>query len=357
MENLAIIATGQLRTFFTNDGFLQMVNRCKIKYENVLVVCVINPVSESDISNISIYLDTHNIQNIIINFSLHQTEYHNQCNLKFQNPKIEQMITKYFSEPKHAHIGLSDPKTYSYSVPLVQFYQLQVGIKALKEYINETNVKFDIICKTRFDSKYPLDFYPHMPIEDNIIQTVSFNKHNLNIIQNNMAKYNLTTFDDLITFNKHTRLQLPLGHIPIEHYGLSFGGMVCYNYQSLENIQQPHGITSLNYNVTSSDAPLEIQGQQLTINETPSLVTCPISNVHQYKNILYAFNDFFYFAKSDVFLKLESLFDEACLTTCDNQDLYNHYFCPESQLMIFCLNHKIDIIMYPECFYDSMVHR
>ena len=316
MENLAIIVTGQLRTFFTNDDFLQMVNRSKRIYENVFVVCVINPVSETDISNVSIYLDTHNISNIIIDYSSHQSEYQDQCNLKFENPKMEQMIAKYFSEPKHAHSGIGDPKTYSYNCTFIQYYQLQLGIKALNKYINETNIQFDIICKTRFDCKYPFDFYPHIPVKDNIIHTLAFNTHNLNIIQNNMANYNLRTFDDLISFNKHTRLQMPFGHIPNEHCGLSFGGMVCYNYESLENIQYS-GI----------------------------------------KNILYSFNDYFYFAKADVFLKLESLFDDSCLYPCNNPDLYNHYFCPESQFMMFCLNQKIDIIMYPECFYDSLIHR
>jgi hypothetical protein len=73
--------------------------------------------------------------------------------------------------------------------------------------------------------------------------------------------------------------------------------MVCYNYESLENIKN-HGI----------------------------------------QNILYSFNDYFYFAKTDVFFKLNNLFDDCCFYHPNNPDLYNHYFCPESQFIIFCLN-------------------
>jgi hypothetical protein len=227
------------------------------------------------------------------------------------------MVEKYFATPKHAHQGIPDPKQYSYNHTLVYFHQLQVGIRALKEYISSTNTLFDIICKTRYDSKYPEEFYPHIPkYENDILKTVAFNQHNYHIIKKNMADYRLTTIDDLIAFNKETRLPIPYGHLPNEHAGLGLGGMVCYNYEALERIKE----TATNH-------------------------------------ILYSFNDYFYFANTHTFLKLESLFDNACIIECNNHDLYNHYFCPESQFTMGCLYLNINIIMYPEYFYGTLANR
>lgn len=314
MENIAFIVTGQLRTFFENDDFLKMINLSKTKYATVFVICVLNPVSENDNIELNNFLNINNISNIVIDYS--SNDYQDLFNNKCQNIKMEEMIKVYFSNQKHAHRGIPDPKLYSSNCTFIQYYQLLLGINALKQYINETNIHFDTICKTRFDCKYPNDFYPHIPEYDNIMKTISFNEYNFNIIQKKMDNYKLRTFEDLILFNKKNRLILPYGHISSNHGGLSIGGMVCYNYESLENIK------------TNGN-----------------------------KNIMYSFNDYFYFAKSDVFLKLENLFEHSCFYHPNNPDLYNHYFCPESQFVIFCLNNNIDIIMYPECLYDSLINR
>uniref|UniRef100_A0A6C0I0W1 Uncharacterized protein n=1 Tax=viral metagenome TaxID=1070528 RepID=A0A6C0I0W1_9ZZZZ len=318
MENLAIIITGQLRTFFTNanNDFLKMIKLSKMKYANIFVICVINPSKESDISELYTFLNNHNISNRIIDYSLYKNEYDEKCIRKFNDPKMEEMIKLYWSSPKRAHIGISNPKQYSYNSTLIQYHQLQIGIRTLKKYIDESNISFDTICKTRFDCKYPTDFCPYIENKNNIIDTIAFNENNVNIIKQNMDQYGINTIDDLILFNKKTRLKLPHGHIPYEHHALALGGMACYNYESLENVRR-NGI----------------------------------------ENILYSFNDYFYFAKTDIFLKLEKILDDSCLITCNNPDLYNHYFCPESQFIIFCLYNKIDIIMYPECFYDTMIYR
>lgn len=316
MENIAFIVTGQLRTFFENDDFLKMINLSKTKYANVFVVCVLNPVCEKDNVELSKFLNKNSISNIIIDYSSYKNEYENAYNKKCQNQKMAEMIKVYFSNQKHAHRGIPDPKLYSSSCTFIQYYQLQLGIKELKKYINKTNIHFDIICKTRFDCKYPCDFYPHIPQYDNIINTISFNEHNFNIIKQKMDNHNLRTVEDLIMFNKNNRLMIPYGHISSQHGGLSVGGMVCYNYESLENINK-NGI----------------------------------------QNIMYSFNDYFYFAKPDIFFKLENLLDDCCFYRPNNPDLYNHYFCPESQFVMFCLNNKIDIVMYPECLYDSLINR
>jgi hypothetical protein len=254
---------------------------------------------------------------MIIDYSLYRDEYETTCKTKFENPIFHKMVEKYFATPKHAHQGISDPKQYSYNHTLVYFHQLQVGIRALKQYMSSKNTLFDIICKTRYDSKYPDEFYPHIPNDDNdIIKRVAFNEDNYHIIKNNMTDYRLTTIDDLIAFNKQTRLPIPYGHLPNEHAGLGLGGMVCYNYESLERIK-----------------------------ETGT------------RDILYSFNQCFVFSNTHTFLKLESLLDHACIIECNNPDLYNHYFCPESQDIMTCLYLNINIIMYPECYYGTFVNR
>ena len=53
MENIAFIVTGQLRTFFDNNDFINMINFTKTKYKNVHCICVINPTSNTDIKRVS----------------------------------------------------------------------------------------------------------------------------------------------------------------------------------------------------------------------------------------------------------------------------------------------------------------
>ena len=129
-----------------------------------------------------------------------------------------------------------------------------------------------------------------------------------------MRKYNIKDINDIINFNTYTRL-LTSTHIPIEHSALCFGGRVCYNYKSIENI------------TVSTD------------------------------NIMYSFNDYYFFSNKNTFMKLVNIYEDSCLYSNDNPDLSKLTFCPEAQLMIYCLNNNIDIIMYPECFYDTMVYR
>jgi hypothetical protein len=321
MKNLAIIVTGQLRTFFSksSNDFLKMIKISKEKYKNVFVVCVVNPSHMQEVDKLNQFFIINEIDNKIIDYSLYKNEYEKKCKDKIDDPRIQIRIEQYFSKPKDAHRSINNIKEYSYNHLLVQFHQLQIGIQQLKKYIEESKTEFDIICKTRFDCMYPVEFYPHIfdyNEKKDLMNVIGFNQHNTNIITTSMKEHGLLSLTDLIQFNKETRLSIPYGHLPYQHRGLGLGGMVCYNYESLENIQK-NGID----------------------------------------NILYSFNDFFYFAKTSVFLELESLLDECCFIECKNPDLYNHYFCPESQFVMFCLHKKIDIIMYPECLYNSLINR
>lgn len=309
MNNIAFIITGQLRTFFNNDDFINMINISKTKYNYVYCVFVLNPSSSFDFLNLHNYLKLNNIVSTVIDFSLHENDFKYKCLKKCEDARFKNMINIYYSTPKYAHMGIKNPIEYSKTCTFIQYYQLYIGLMHINNYIEEFNIKFDIICKTRFDCKYPNLFYPHIP---NSTNTLFFNQQTLNSIQKN----NNLSIDKLIEFNLNNRLQLPNSHIPQYHAGLSFGGMVCYNYITLQNIKS--------------------------------------NGTH---NILYAFNDYFYFGNSHTFFKLINIFEDCCFYKPLISDLYNHYFCPESQFIIYCLNNNIDIIMYPECLYGTLINR
>jgi hypothetical protein len=218
---------------------------------------------------------------------------------------------------------LSDPDQYIKNSTSIQQFQLKKGIQVLIKFMAENNIDFEICMRTRYDCKYPDNFFPNIPTYPNIIQNLAFNEHNHKIILNAMKEENVTNFHELLEFNKTHRLHVPYSHIPNHtHSAIAFGGMLCFNYESLQNIFD---------NVNQSD----------------------VSSL-----ILYAFNDYFYFSKTFNFLKLQKLFDESHLFGCNNTDLYNHFFCPETQLIIFCLNNNINILMYPHWFYnDQLIYR
>lgn len=300
MENIAFIITGQLRTFFDNNDFINMINLTKTKYKLVHCIFILNPTSKNDVNQLNIFLNINSISHCIIDFSTLESEFKEKCKKKCEDPKMQKMVKIYYSTPKHAHQGISNPYEYSYNSTFIQYYQLYIGIKELQTYINSSGTKFDVVCKTRFDCKYPASFYPN--INNKLYNTIT-QKVDENI-------------DELIEFNKTHRLPLPFGHIPEMHAELSFGGRVCYNYTSLQNIKN-----------------------------------------NGFSNILYSFNDYFYFGNKCTFLKLLNLFDDCCFYEPKNPDLYNHYFCPESQFINYCLNNNIDIIMYSECLFGSLINR
>lgn len=313
MENIAFIVTGQLRTFFDNNDFINMINFTKTKYKNVYCICVVNPTSNADIKRLSNYLIENNVSCSIIDFFAHESEFNKKCIEKCKDNRMQQMVNIYCSTPKHAHRGLPNPYNYAFNCIFIQYYQLYLGLNELKSYINNAGIDFDIVCRTRFDCKYPDSFYAHIPLCNDIIQTLCFNNQ---VIGQKLYEHGLTNIDNLIQFNVNNRLPLPFGHLTNYHAGLSFGAMVCYNYQSLQNIKK-NGLS----------------------------------------NILYAFNDIIYFGKKDTVFKLINIFQDCCIYEPKNPDLYNHFFCTESQFIIFCLNNNIDVVMYPECLFGTLINR
>ena len=318
-NNLVIIITGYIRNFFDNDDFSRMYARCRAFYDDVLVICVLNSNKyDEDMSRLTNYFQNLKCTNLICNFSDHIDEYHRVVANKIIQERYIQQKKRYFSSYKESQQSIHDPDSYIASTVCVQQFQVKIGITRLLKYAEDNQCDFGVCMRTRFDCKYPDDFFPHIP-EGDILDHITFNDHIKNIVTSQMLVHNLYTVEDLIRFNQTQRLHPPYGHIPNRGYcNMAFGGLVCHNYESLVNI------------------------------------------CHQgYDNTLYAFNDFYYFSKTAPFIKLIQWFDESCLLDSSNPDLYNHYFCAESQLIIFCLNNNINILMYPEYFYgiNTFVNR
>lgn len=314
MNNIAFIITGQLRTFFNiKNGLKDVLLLSKQHYNFLYVICVLNSNNVDDYSILTDFFNDLNINVQFVNYSLYLEEYKTDCNKKIINDKYINLKNNNSSACK----AITDPDGYSTRHTWIQYHQLKIGIETLSKFITDSGIDFKFICKTRFDSKYPSGFFPHIPTNTDTLTKLSFNPQNKDKILNSMHKYNIKNIDELISFNENIRLKLPMVHIPIDHYALCFGGRVCYNYKSIKNI-------------------------------------CEKGNND---DILYSFNDYYYVSNKNTFMKLVNLYEDSCLYSNDNPDLSNHIFCPESQFMIFCLNNNIDIIMYAECFYDSMVYR
>ena len=319
-KSLAIIITGQLRTFFTNDSFEKMILLSKTNYTTIVVFAVLNSTDKTEFVRLETFFNNLPIAYFkIINFTEYNDELESKIQEKIQNPEFHRNKKEYFSIPRIAHRGLPNPEHYLQNHIGPQFFQLKIGIDFLEKYIIENNITFDTVCRTRFDSKYPELFYPHLPDTENDIERISFNSHNQTVIENSMKIYGLKSKEDLLQFNLTHRLILPQCNISLQDSGLTMGGLLCYNYESLQYL---------------------------------------FNDKTEYQHILYAFNDFYYFGNQTTFLKLKHLFDESCLKKGNNPDLKNHFFCGETQFILFCLNHHINIIMYIDYFYKGgFIHR
>jgi hypothetical protein len=321
MKNLAIIITGQVRTFFEKDSFEKMVQLSKPYYDIITVFCIVNATHPSEMDKLDGFFRRLEIDYQLDDFSQYAEELERKAIEKIEDERFKKLKSKYFESFRDAHRGLSNPEQYFLNHTKYQYYQLKKGIEILESYCQEKTHTFDVVFKCRFDSSYPEGFYPHLhePSNQNDIEKISFNKHNQSIIEKSMEKYALHTKEDLLEFNQKNRVLLPRSHLSFDHHGLSMGGMVCYNYESLERL---------------------------------------FGDEKEYENILYSFNDYYFFSNWVTFMKLKHLFDESYLKEGTNPDLQNHIFCPETQLILFCQNNHINIIMYPECFYEKgMTHR
>jgi hypothetical protein len=260
-----------------------------------------------EISKLDKYMSEKVDGHVIIDYSTKFLELDAEIEKKALDPLFLELKHNYLLKtPNYAHrsigeSGVSDtPESYLRKCTLIIQYSFKLGFESLRKYISETGMLFNIVMRTRFDGFYPVGFYPHMPSGKYIL---SFNDENHSQIQCSMNNLGI---DDLVKFNKENRVSLPDVHTPIYHYALTFGGRVCYNYESLENI---------------------------------------IHNSER-DNILYSFASHYCFSNQNTMLKLEKMFDQSCLIIPKNPDLLLHPFCQETQLITFCLENKINILFY-----------
>lgn len=296
--NLAFIITGKLSVFFHTKNFSNMVNNTFANYKNILFICVANTNDNIDYINLKMFFN--NTNNIIINYTTYQNEFNEILKAKQLDNNYIKLKEQYKNQSSHALNEIKDPKDYLSAQ--IQFHQLQVGLKALKEYEANNNIKYDFICKTRFDINYPENFYPHIPTDK-----LFFNNLNKIIIEKSMNNLNLKNIDDLIEFNKKNKIILPDCRINNQdEKNVSFGGSYSHNFKNLEKLKNG----------------------------------C--------NDFIYSFNDYFYFGKADMVLKLYDMFNESLLIEpdIDNEELYNHLYSPESQLLIYCYKKDINILMY-----------
>ena len=307
IKNLSILITGQVRTFFNNNEFTTVLNRCINYYNKILIICVINSNDENEYQKLSEYFAQYNLLDVIfINYTneIFKEEYKMKIEEKYNNPNFIKIREEYLKLNTSAHKEIPDPKTTQNSIK-IQFHQISLAVKKLIEYQSENKIGFDVTFKTRFDIKYPEQFFPHIPKSNDILDILSFNEYNKQLLLNALIRNNLNTLDDLINFNKAQLITLPDCRVMNNgHWDLAFGGDYQYNYLSLEYIK-------------NGDS-----------------------------NIIYSFGDFFGFGKTSGFLIFEKLFDNFWEIEPPTKELLYHYYAPETQIQIFCIHNKIPILFY-----------
>ena len=311
-KNLSIIITGQLRTFFSNNYFTNVLIKCIEKYNKILVICVLNSKNEKDFLDIQNYFKGFKIYELIlINYSddKYTNDFILKMNNKYTNPYYETIFEKYKQLNTQGFVEISDPKNTQNSIR-TQFHQISIGFSTLKEYMAKSNFTCDITFKTRFDIIYPIDFYPHMPESSNLIDILSFNESNKTLIVNSMTKYNLHSIDDLILFNKQNTVKAPNCRIKnVDHWPISFGGEYVSNFISLEYIKNNNN------------------------------------------NIIYSFGGFFEFGETKNMLIFEKLFDDFWIREPIDTNIYTHFYAPENQIINFCISNNIPILCYRDYCY------
>ena len=297
---LAIIMTGQLRTFFNNDYFTVMIQEAKKHYNEIFIIGVLNSHNHNIVSN---YFSGLYLKHLLMDYPHYLGEYHNDIHNKYTNHVYSEIKDKYFASDTSAKREINDPDTWAKDHAYIQSHQLKVGLRQLREYEEANHIQFDIICKTRFDLRYPHDFYPHVPNHINIFDKITFNKTNRALFDKKCAELDITNIDELIEFNKNKTFSETECRVDWNTIHLTFGSMYCYNHYALENIKNGH------------------------------------------ENVLYALNDMCLFGKRETMLKMESWFDESGLIDPSQYNI-NHFYAPETQLMVYCFKYQINILCY-----------
>jgi hypothetical protein len=298
--NLAIIFTGQIRTFYTykiQESIKQLIKLSKANYTNIVIVTVIN--GEYDENMVKNTFDILSVPLVIVDYNNYIQEYNDMVDSKINSEEYQKLKHDYFQKNTSAtrEVYNIDDNTRFNSI---QPHLIKVGIDTLLDYEKENNIKYDVIMKTRFDMAYPDTFYPNIP-EGTLLSKLTFNESLKDKFLKGLKENNLD-IDSLIPFLKNQKINSDNCRINMALLQISFGGDFCYNYKSLENI------------LNGSD------------------------------EILYSFNDFYFFGKRDIFLKFKRFSEEMYIkpTSLD----IPHFYITESQMCIFCDNNNIDYLMY-----------
>ena len=305
-SNLCIIITGQLRNFINKSSshFHHVIQLSKQYYSYILIIAIVSADNNQDLKQLQELLDFISINYLIINYNSkkYQDEFDTSNHDKIKSEKYMEIKSNYLKSDNSAKNEIMNIEDCLNKFSR-QFHQLQIGISKLLEFEFTHNITFDIIMKTRFDVYYPPNFYPHVFDESEcLLKKLLFNDTNIDLFQSCMESNNIQNLDELIQFIKQQEIKLPKCRINFDYINMTFGGWNYYNYTALENI------------INGSD------------------------------DILYSFNDFFYFAKRSLFLQLKDLYNQCFLLEPINN--MHHIYAPESQLIMHCLEKNINIVMY-----------
>ena len=303
MNNLCLITTGQIRTFFRNknaDSYTSMIELCKQHYSIILIVAVVNGVFDS--YTLSEYLLSLGVKFLIIDYNTYKSQYNTEIELKLKSNEYLTLKQKYQQNKNNSALH-EIPEPDSNPNLWIQFHQLYVGISHMLEYEMLHKVNFDMIMKTRFDIRYKPSFFPYMPKDT--WNKFCFNEELITEFSSTIEKLGIEMdINSVLHYLKTQKIEAPNCRVNNIHLPISFGGMYVYNTISLQNI---------------------INGST---------------------DILYAFNDFIFFSKREVFLKLTNLFHDSGIK--DSVVFVPHFYAQEAQFYIFCINNGIDILMFTQ---------
>ena len=292
--SLCIIVTGQERTFWNggSDQLMAVLTTSKMHYSRIHLILVLSGTFQRDkldtfLVNAGVtYLCidyTTNTCDTIVERLLRSPEYID-CKMRYHRSGI----------PTDAQREIPDTDTFVKRA-MYQFHQLQLAIDNMN-----TLEPFDIVMKTRFDVWYHPGFYPCVPDaaasgEDRVLinETVKHTYRLEGIDVTSSAYMNLLLQNQVV---------LPKCRVPHFLYHYSLGGAFFSNHVALKRV---------------------LDGDN---------------------SVLYCFNDHVIFGRSKDFVQLRDFFNEYA---CRPPPVHiTHFYAQEAQLIIFCLNHAINPIMY-----------
>jgi len=118
-SHLAILITGQVRTFFSNSYFTDVLNRCIQKYDKIIIICVLNSHLSTEFDSLRTYFSSFKLHEVIlIDYTdpIYQAEYTHKMNEKYNSDSFIQIRDTYMNLNTSAHNEIPDPITYIYII-------------------------------------------------------------------------------------------------------------------------------------------------------------------------------------------------------------------------------------------------